>query len=200
MKKNKILYWPGRGQNLDILQDFRKNLEENGFELEYIDVNYDEGSLNPWIWKQIAENDADWWIGISLGASLLYYSMKFTDKNKPSRITLINPFSSREVLSQEKNFNLENQWNFAPIDYVEEVDNLDMVLSINDTRIPMYHGVELLYNTICKNKQIIFINETHTIDNENAQEELARALVNNTISDRGGENERYHYCNVYKQK
>lgn len=200
MKKKKILYWPGRGQNLEILKNFRKNLEGKGFELEYIDVNYDEGSLQPWTWKQIIENDADWWIGISLGASLLYYSMKFINNNKPSRITLINPFFSRKVLSQEKNFNLENQWDFAPIDYVEEVNNLDMVLSINDTRIPMYHGAKLLYNTIGKNKQVIFMNESHTIDNEDAQEELARVLVNNTRLNRGEEYERYNYCNIYKSK
>lgn len=45
MKKNKILYWPGRGQNLDILKDFRKELEIQGFELECIRINYDEGDL-----------------------------------------------------------------------------------------------------------------------------------------------------------
>lgn len=198
MIKNKILYWPGRGQNLDILKDFRNTLKENGFEVECINVNYDQGNLNPWTWKQVVENKADWWIGISLGASLLYYSMKFIGENKPNRITLINPFSSREVLSKERKFNLENQWNFAPIDYVEEVNNLDMVLSINDTKIPMSHGAKLLYNTTCKNKQIIFVNESHTIDNENAQKELARVLLNNTISNRGEEDERYHYCNIYK--
>ena len=200
MIKNKILYWPGRGQSLHILEDFRKTLEANCFEIEYINVNYDEGSLTPWIWKQIAKNDSDWWIGISLGASLLYYSMKFAGKYKPSRITLINPFSSREVLSQERNFDLKSQWNFAPIDYVGEINNLDMVLSINDTKIPMYHGVKLLHNTICENKQIIFINENHTIDSGNAQKELAKVLLDNTILDRGGEYERYHYCNIYKQK
>lgn len=103
-------------------------------------------------------------------------------------------------MSKEKNFNLENQWNFAPIDYAEKVNNLDLVLSINDTRIPMYHGVKILNNTICDNKQIIFINESHTIDNKNAQIELARALESNNILNRGGKNEGYNYCNFYKQQ
>lgn len=200
MIKNKILYWPGRGQDLEILKDFRSTLEEKGFQLDFIDIKYDEGILSPNTWKQVVQNDAIWWIGISLGASLLYYSMKYTNRNKPSRITLINPFSSREVLSKEKNFNLENQWNFAPIDYAEKVNNLDLVLSINDTRIPMYHGVKILNNTICDNKQIIFINESHTIDNKNAQSELARALESNNILNRGGKNEGYNYCNFYKQQ
>lgn len=200
MIKNKILYWPGRGQNLDILRDFRRTLEEKGFQLDLIDIKYDEGILSPDTWKQVVQNDAVWWIGISLGASLLYYSMKYTNRNKPNRITLINPFSSREVLSKEKNFNLENQWNFTPIDYAEKVNNLDLVLSINDTRVPMYHGVKILNNTICDNKQIIFINESHTIDNKNAQIELAIALEDNNILNRGGKNERYNYCNFYKQQ
>lgn len=200
MIKNKILYWPGRGQDLEILKDFRSTLEEKGFQLDFIDIKYDEGILSPNTWKQVAQNDAVWWIGISLGASLLYYSMKYTNRNKPNRITLINPFSSREVLSKEKNFNLENQWNFTPIDYAEKVNNLDLVLSINDTRIPMYHGIKILNNTICDNKKIIFINESHTIDNKNAQIELARALENNNIFNRGGKNERYNYCNFYKQQ
>ena len=200
MIKNKILYWPGRGQSLDILKDFRKNLEKKGFKFEYIDIKYDEGILNPYTWKQVIKNDADWWIGISLGASLLYYSINFAGKNKPSRITLINPFFSREVLSKEKNFDLKNQWKFAPIDYTEKVNNFDMVLSINDTKIPMYHGIKILNNTICDNKQIIFINESHTIDNKNAQNELARALEDNVILNRGGKDERYNYCNFYKQQ
>lgn len=200
MIKNKILYWPGRGQDLEILKDFRSTLEGKGFQLDFIDIKYDEGILSPNTWKQVVQNDAIWWIGISLGASLLYYSMKYTNRNKPNRITLINPFFSREVLSKEKNFNLENQWNFAPIDYAEKVNNLDLVLSINDTRIPMYHGVKILNNTICDNKQIIFINESHTIDNKNAQIELARALESNNILNRGGKNEGYNYCNFYKQQ
>jgi hypothetical protein len=198
MNKNKILYWPGRGQNLDILKDFRKELETQGFKIECININYDEGVLHPYTWKQVVQNESNWWIGISLGASLLYYSMQFAGKIKPNRITLINPFSSREELSKERKFSLENQWNFAPIDYMEKVDNLDMVLSINDTKIPMYHGVKILNNTICENKQIIFINESHTIDNGDAQNELARVLGNYDILDRGIYNERYNYCNIYK--
>lgn len=200
MKNNKILYWPGRGQNLDVLKKFRKELENHRFEVECINVNYDEGILEPYTWKQVVENDASWWIGISLGASLLYYSLRFVGENKPNRITLINPFFSRKVLSEEKNFSLKNQWNFSPIDYVEEIDNLDMVLSINDTKISMYHGVKILNNTICTNKQIIFINENHTIDNDDAQSELARVLKNENILDRGMYNERYNYCNIYKQQ
>lgn len=30
---NKILYWPGMGQNLDILKHFRNELISNGYEI-----------------------------------------------------------------------------------------------------------------------------------------------------------------------
>ena len=199
MKNNKVLYWPGRGQSLDILKDFRKALEEKGFQLDIINITYDKGRLSPNSWRQVVKNDADWWIGISLGASLLYYSIKYTN-NKPSRITLINPFFSREILSKEKKFSLKNQWNFSVIDYAEKVKRLDMVLSIYDTKIPMYHGIKILNNTISNNKQIIFVNEGHTIDNENAQRELAGVLKDINILNRGGKNERGNYCNFYKQQ
>ena len=195
-KQNFIL--AGERKSLEILKSFRKKLEEQGFELEYIDIDYDKGVLNPYDWKQVVKNDADWWIGISLGASLLYYSMRFAGENQPNRITLINPFSSREILSKERKFDLKNQWNFAPIDYSEKVNYLDMVLSIDDTKIPMYHGVKLLNNTICENKQIIFINDNHTIDNEKAQNELAKVLEKSKRLDRGGNNAGYNYCNIYK--
>lgn len=200
MGKNKILYWPGRGQNLDILRHFREELNILGYEFENINIIYDKGTLNPSNWKQVVENNADWWIGISLGASLLYYSMQFTEKNRPNRITLINPFSSRDVLSKERNFNLKNQWNFAPINYKGKVDCLDVVLSTNDTKIPMYHGVKLLNNTISSKKQVIFIDENHTIDDKNAQIELARVLKYSNILERGFYYEGYKYCNIYKQK
>ena len=43
----KILFWAGRGQNLSILENFRKQLEKYGFQIDYIDIRYDEGKLLP---------------------------------------------------------------------------------------------------------------------------------------------------------
>ena len=63
----------------------------------------------------------------------------------------------------------------------------------------MYHGIKLLNNTSCKRKQIIFVNENHTIDNRDAQIELMRVLKNKYYLKRGENDERYNYCNVYKQ-
>ncbi|MBR0428349.1 MAG: hypothetical protein IJK18_09185 [Clostridia bacterium] len=195
----KILYWAGRGQDLKILESFRNVLKKEGYEIDYINIEYDTGELSPNQWNQVVNNDADWWIGISLGASLLYYSINFIKKSKPSRITLINPFSSRRILSEERGFDLNNQWDFSPKDCKIEVENLELVLSQKDTKIPMYHGIELLNNTICNNKKIIFVNGDHIIDKDEAQVELAKILIKNEILNGGNNNERYNYCNIYKQ-
>ena len=195
----KILYWAGRGQDLKVLDNFRKELEKKGFEIEYINIKYDIGPLSPAQWTQVTNNDADWWIGISLGASLLYYSMNYIKKNKPSRITLINPFSSRKILSEEKGFDLDNQWVFSPEDCDIEVDNLDIVLSMNDTKIPMKHGIKLLNKTMSKNKQLVFVEDNHIINDDKIQIELAKILIENNILNGGNNNERYNYCHIYKQ-
>ena len=45
-----------------------------------------------------------------------------------------------------------------------------------------------------KEKNLIFVNGGHTIDDSNAQIELAQILLNKGIC-----NEGYNYCNIYKQ-
>ena len=194
----RILFWPGRGQNLKILENFRNELMKSGYEFDYINIQYDKGKLLPNKWKQVSDNNADWWIGISLGSALLYYSVNFTKKNRPKRITLINPFSSREILAQEKGFDLSNQWGFSPKDYTINIENMDIVLSTYDKKIPMYHGIELLNKTICNNKKIVFVDSNHTIDDVNAQIELSDILIENESLTGGSSNERYNYCNIYK--
>lgn len=192
---SKILYWPGMGQNLEILNQFRKELLKRGNEISIIDFKYDDNKLEPTKWKIIEEKKFDWWIGISLGASLLYYSYEFVmDKYKPERITIINPFSSRKTLAKEKKFNLKNQWDFSPINSKMQINTIDLVSSIKDDRIPSHHGFELLNNAIANEKNLILINENHTIDNYDAQIELAKLLINKEQRD-----EKYYYCNIFKQ-
>ena len=192
----KILYWAGMGQDLEILKYFRSELAHNGYEITPVTIKYDYGKLNPNSWNIIKNNSADWWIGISLGASLLYYSYDFVvNINKPSRITIINPFSSREKLSKERNFDLSKQWNFTPKNAKCDVEEIDLVSSLYDIKIPMYHGIELLNNAVSKCKNLIFVSEGHTITDINVQKELANVLLN---INREKNNEKYNYCNIYK--
>ena len=193
---SRILYWPGMGQDLKILENFRKQLRQLGNIVDVIDFDYDDNNkLNPNEWK-IINNKYDWWIGLSLGASLVYYSYEYVeDKNKPERITIINPFSSRKKLSIEKQFDLKNQWDFSPICSNVDIEKIDLVRSIYDDKIPSYHGFELLNNSISNNKNFILVKDKHTIDNIEAQKELARLLIKEE-----NKNEPNYYCNIYKQK
>ena len=194
---NKILYWPGMGQDLEILKHFRNELTLQGYSIDTVKIKYDQNELNPKNWNEIKNNQADWWIGISLGASLLYYSLNFiNENNKPLRISIINPFSSRKQLSIERKFDLKNQWDFSPINVNCDVNEIDLITSLYDSKIPMYHGIELLNNAISVNKNLIFVKEDHTINNIEAQKELAKVLHN--VNEEKN-NEKYNYCHVYKQ-
>ena len=192
MKKN-ILYWPGRGQDTEVLKEFRKVLS-NEYLIDIVNFEYDRGSLEPQRWN-ILQNKYSWWIGISLGASLEYYSYNYIElKNRPNRITLINPFSSRKILSEEKKFDISSQWDFAPRNSIIKVEKIDLVSSIFDTKIPMYHGIDLLDKAISNDKEIVFVNSNHTIDEKCAQIQLANILLG-----KSEENAEINYCNIYKQ-
>ena len=192
---SKILYWPGMGQDLEILKKFREELVNQGNNVYTIDFKYDDNVLNPNKWSAIEKNKFDWWIGLSLGASLLYYSYEFVpEKIRPKRITIINPFSSRKILAKERNFSLDKQWDFSPINSKMKVNTIDLVRSIQDDKIPSHHGFELLNNAIANEKNLILINESHTIDNYNAQVELAKLSIN-----KESRSEQYYYCNIFKQ-
>lgn len=153
----KILYWPGMGQSADILKYLKTELSKS-YQLDIVNFEYDVGNLEPGKWK-ILNDKFDWWIGISLGASLLYYSYNYVaEAKRPNRLTIINPFSSREKLSIEKGFDLSKQWNFSPKEKNINVNKIELVASVYDFKIPTYHGIELLNNANSTNKRIVFIN------------------------------------------
>lgn len=172
---NKVLYWPGRGQNLDILSDFRRSLEACGAEIECIGFSYDCGPLSPQTWTEVRDNHAEWWIGLSLGASLACYSLLFASV-KPKRLTLINPFFSREQLSSEKHFSLDGQWKFS-LNGINEFVDLEIVVSIHDDKIPLHHSFDILRQNSFSNAKMIFVDDNHTIDDSLAQRELASVLL-----------------------
>lgn len=184
-----VLYAPGLGYDLLVLQDFRKELLYSEYKIDYVDFKYDDAELCPSNYSCFNNKRNNWWIGISLGASLLYYCSAFVN-HKPGRLTIINPFSDRKLLSTEKNFSLAGQWNFAPKNVLCEVQTLDLVVSVYDNSVPMYHGIELLNRARAKKKNLIFVNDGHKISNKQIQKELARCLL-----DLGSEN---HECQTYR--
>ena len=199
MLMGKMLFWPGRGKSAKILQRFLAFISAF-YDISIFPFDYDTGG-NPFYsessWSQwIKNNHFDWWCGISLGASLSYVMASLS--SKPSRITMINPFQSRSILAEEKGFSIENQWDFSLSNYTINVENLDMVLSIYDEKIPIYHGITILNKAQAKFKRLIFIEDTHCIECSENQIELANLLKK--VEDGGRFDDRFlKHCYIYKQ-
>lgn len=198
--KTKILFWPGIGKDLSVLSEFVDKLKLEGYEIDYFQEEYDLGKLDPGKWEQVLNNDSDWWIGISLGASLLYYAYSYVPKEKrPSRITLINPFYSRTVLSSEKGFDITKYWNFDPMDMKNFIEHCELIVSIFDKNISPYHSLKLSSSINSDNNYLLLINSDHTLKLNNIQKKIASILIS---YDRGGykiEKEN-NCCNIYKQQ
>lgn len=191
-----VLYWPGRGQDMSVLQMFLSTLVSNEYEvtpIAFSNLTYDVGALCPPRWDFVSNNRHDWWIGLSLGASLAYYSLKYTMR-KPTRITLINPFYSRKTLSHEKGFSFNEEWSISLDNHQIVVEKLEVILSLNDDKIPLHHGIRLINESTCKCKVLIFADTGHTLDEPAVQCELAKLL--SEANDYG----EYHYCHIYQQR
>lgn len=197
MGKNKILFWPGRGADKHVLEDLLDVFRSNNYEIKNFGVPYDSGCLDPERWEEVVDNEAVWWIGLSLGASLMYYCTAFAGNNAPERLTIINPFFSRSVLAKEQGFSLNGQWDFDPVQKQVRVRRLEAVLSIFDTRIPMYHGTVLLEKAGAVKKNLILVQSDHVISNLEAQLELAAILLEDDKHDNPAE---YHYCHLYQSR
>lgn len=192
----KILYAPGIGKELAILQCFRNVFLSNGHSIDVLSLPYDSGSYCQEI-KKLSLLKYDWWIGISLGASILCSMLSIVDKNfLPNKLIAINPFYDRQVLSVEKNFSMDGQWRISLSENIGFVENFDLCLSVFDKSIPLHHGLEVLNTIKSTNKRLITVDSDHQINCNNTQIQLAKLLLNtegNTITDE------HNYCHVYKR-
>lgn len=191
----RILYAPGRGKNLRILHIFREELASLGHSLEILPVPYDTGPLLP---ASIITSRYDWWIGLSLGASLLCHVFPFADKSlRPFRITAINPFFDRCELACQKNFSMIGQWDFTLADSRIKIPLFDAVLSLADQAIPMEHGMRLSASVTADANHLITVRADHQLTDNSAQRELARilhAITEGIILPDGTD-----HCHIYKQ-
>ena len=190
-----ILYAPGRGNDMSVLSDFREELFRSGKSLRTIPFLYDKGSFNPRKLLSLVPSHYPWWIGISLGASLLWMLASYSDcACRPQRLTLINPFADRARLSSERGFSLEGQWNFAPINHKLCLQHIDIVLSVHDEAISAAHGLELLMAVKACVKELIIIDGDHRITNTATQRELARLLIREKVN----RNDDNQHCHIYQ--
>jgi hypothetical protein len=192
------------GKEAGILAKFLSELEAADHNIVVIPFEYDTGiapfSAESELARWCAENYFSWWIGISLGASLAYtFASLLNESKRPERLTIINPFSSREELSKEKGFSMSGQWNFSPIDHNLSLKRIDVVASVMDKKIPMYHGVTLLNKAATDKKNLIFVDDNHQIQNDAAQKELAELLLDRIKTKKGDCCGKACYCNIYQQ-
>ena len=167
----KILYWPGIGRSPLELFDFYRSMEDNGYSIAIMPYEYDVGEKphNPesfiYQWANNQSNTgADWWIGLSLGASVAYLvASAISAESIPKRITLINPFADRAQLAWEKGFSLVGQWLLSPLNHSLYVPIVDIVLSLNDDRIPIEHGKQLLSMITATELRVIMLNADHAV-------------------------------------
>ena len=180
-----ILYWQGRARSNSELFKFHQVLKHHDFLTEIMPINYDigllpnnpESSIYQWIHNQ-TKKTYDWWIGLSLGASVAYMvASSAMTCSAPKRITLINPFSNREMLANEKGFSLNQQWAINPANYRLHVSTVDIVLSVNDDRIPIKHGQLLLPMITAKELRVILLDADHIISKTKAQSDIANFLL-----------------------
>lgn len=198
--KTKILYWPGIGKDLKVLDSFLAELKIKNYDIKIFNEEYDIGELNPSTWEQVVNNECDWWIGISLGASLLYYAYAFVpDEKKPSRITLINPFYSRNILANEKGFDITKFWDFSPIDMKCFIKHCELIVSRYDKNINPYHSLVLSSSINSDNAYVILVNSDHTLKLNDVEKEVADLLINYNRKGYNIEKENNN-CNIYKQQ
>lgn len=131
-----LLFWPGMNKSANTLRYFLDYLRET-HDVCIFPFDYDSGNMpfskdSEWYkWLNLHNKNFSWWCGLSLGASLAFVMASFCP---PERLTMINPFSSRKILSQEKKFNISNQWDFSPVCYYLEVRSAEAVLSVHDEK------------------------------------------------------------------
>jgi hypothetical protein len=170
------------GKDMSVLTYFRQSLCRYGYEIVVFPFEYDNGEdpfrPNSEYLEWLDNHYFVWWIGISLGASFSYVlASKSIDIAKPHRLTLINPFCSREVLAKERDFSLANQWDFSPIKWSVSLYRIDFVLSLYDEKIPMYHGLRLYCKSNAEIKELKIVKDNHIIHIKENQEKLVEYLL-----------------------
>lgn len=206
--KDGILYWPGRGNNPLQLSECLRIMEREGHSVEVMPLEYDVGKkpdtpqscIYQWATKRTSVG-AYWWIGLSLGAAVAHIVASVIPlESRPRRITLINPFANRAQLAKEKNFSLAGQWSLNPVDYQLYVPHVDLVLSLQDDRIPNEHGKRLLPKFNAAKVHLITLNADHAVKCRSTQSNLAETLLRNAMKGASAQYGNNVSCDIYQRR
>jgi pimeloyl-ACP methyl ester carboxylesterase len=179
-----ILFWPGIGRKPGELEHLFSLLGTRAFSVSRAEALYDIGPPPPdpasTVYRRLmaAPHSPPWWIGLSLGAAVAHVVAATIPASwRPRRLTLINSFADRELLAHTRDIGLEGQWLLRPIDFAPAAEvRIDIVMSVNDERIPPEHSVRLAA-ALGPDTRIIRLTADHAISDAQVQRQLARELL-----------------------
>ena len=182
MKKLTVLYFPGIHRLPNELEHFFLLLKEKTGASIYISpIQYDTGifTLTPFYDWLNSIPRPDWWIGLSLGASLAWMAAaECPEMLRPARLTLLNPFANRKILAETAGFSMSNQWDLVP-EQVEVPPGIktDAVISRQDSKIPWECKRNLIHKI--PKGQVSLIDTDHAFSSEQEQILLFKTLLHN---------------------
>ncbi len=181
-----ILFFPGIHRRDDELKTFF-TLAKRYKHISYsvYPLPYDTGNLTikPFEeWLNSNQTIPSWWIGLSLGACLAWYSASTIQEDLlPKRLTIVNPFSNRRALAQLRGFSMDNQWdlNLENANIPASV-NVSAIISLHDAKIPLCCKRALLNKMPIRSQ--FFIDADHSLSENFAQHSMFNYLLNNEQS------------------
>lgn len=183
---NSVWYWPGMERDPQELSTLLAYLTTCGITVRTVSAPYDIGPLPSEpasrAHQEVMESDtapSNWWIGLSLGAAVAHIVCSTVcTANRPTRLTLINPFADRLELSRILHFALDDQWPLRPDKYpLPRGTVADLVLSSRDERIPPEQGLRLHSLWGAVRSRVVWTNSDHVISDTAEQRRLAESLL-----------------------
>jgi hypothetical protein len=179
-----VLYWPGMRRSPSEFATLWQGLSGAGFAVSWVDVPYDCGpppdSPISAVARWLAQRPlAEWWIGLSLGASVAHVAAATAAAGRcPRRLTLINPIADRVKLAEERGFSLEGRWPLLAEQFpVFGVAAVDLILSTHDMRVPPEQGRSLVKCYPASSVRVVEVATGHAFEDVAIQRSLLSSLL-----------------------
>jgi hypothetical protein len=179
-----ILYWPGIRRSSSELSTVWQELGSAGYQVTWLDVLYDRGappdSPSGPVAQWLAQRPrAEWWIGLSLGASVAHIAASTSPLwLRPQRLTLINPIANRKKLAKMRGLTLDQGWPLIAEQFtVHGIQEVDLVLSTLDTQVPPEQGLSLIKCFPKARLHVIELDAGHAIEEVAMQRLLVACLL-----------------------
>lgn len=182
-----LLYWPGMRRRQSDLAVLLEGIQNSGWAISTVVTPYDTGPppsspLSTMLTDTAVVSGCSWWLGLSLGASVAFAVLpQVSPKRQPNRLTMINPFMDRQLLAQQRGFDMSSQWRISlNVQLLPPRLQLDIVVSDDDDRVPPNHGVSLhreAGTVLCSKPNLIRVPGSHVLEGNDLQRRLASELL-----------------------